>query len=533
MRVLFASKKWTIVAIGLLLSIISTGTALAQTIEPVDSLELAEPTGQAYEKASICSAYYSPLPGQGRYATGTYAGDIRLNGNGVHGASGMAVFPGMVAAPSVYPFGTKMFIPGLGMSTVADRGGAIQGNRLDIWFGFGEEALVRALQFGRRSCLVTVYGLDPGLSNSVTFAQGSVVKANASPDPFKFKNSLSLGSENESVERLQQFLKDMGYFKNTIDGKYGESTKEAVLKFQQSQGLIENPSVEVPGSFGATTIGRMELLLAAGRERYWEKVPSRSFGFGATGDEVKKLQEALNLLGYDVDINGIYDRLTVEAVLSFQLKEAVIADNSDQAAGYFGPKTQARLGQLMNELDVGKGFTVQSVEIVSEPDELISLKEGDSGDDVVELQNLLKDLHYLRVEPTGYFGPLTTHAVFKLQQKLRIVSSEADAEAGVVTAKTASALADYRLNKVKVAPQLVSQTRDLKKGMRGKDVKELQEFLKKKGYFPCVYTTEYFGDVTEDALMQFQVDFSLIQTFTDDNAGVFNKPTKELLAQLV
>jgi len=29
----------------------------------------------------VATAYYSPLPGQSRYTTGTYAGDIRLNGS--------------------------------------------------------------------------------------------------------------------------------------------------------------------------------------------------------------------------------------------------------------------------------------------------------------------------------------------------------------------------------------------------------------------------------------------------------------------
>jgi hypothetical protein len=81
--------------------------------------------GSPYNQTFIISAYYSPLPGQNKYITGSYKGDIRLNGGGIHGADGTNVYPGMIAAPKGYTFGTKMTIPGLGTVAVHDRGGAI------------------------------------------------------------------------------------------------------------------------------------------------------------------------------------------------------------------------------------------------------------------------------------------------------------------------------------------------------------------------------------------------------------------------
>lgn len=59
-------------------------------------------------------------------------------------ASGTKVKAGRtIAAPSTFPFGTKIMINGH-IYTVEDRGGAIKGNRIDIYFDTHEQAL----QFG-------------------------------------------------------------------------------------------------------------------------------------------------------------------------------------------------------------------------------------------------------------------------------------------------------------------------------------------------------------------------------------------------
>ena len=129
----------------------------------------------AYTKTFIVSAYYSPLPCQERYVTGSLQGDIWLNGSGVRSADNTPVFPGMVAAPKTYAFGTKMFIPGIGMASVHDRGGAIvhagergqEFDRLDVWMGYGDKGLERALNWGKRTVDVTVYGVDSSIQTEV------------------------------------------------------------------------------------------------------------------------------------------------------------------------------------------------------------------------------------------------------------------------------------------------------------------------------------------------------------------------------
>src|SRR5690349_8506028 len=49
-------------------------------------------------------------------------------------ASGQVAGSGTIAAPRTYPFGTSMQVPGYGSGTVQDRGGAIRGNHIDVWF---------------------------------------------------------------------------------------------------------------------------------------------------------------------------------------------------------------------------------------------------------------------------------------------------------------------------------------------------------------------------------------------------------------
>ena len=57
-------------------------------------------------------------------------------------ASGAVAAKGTIAAdPKVYPFGTRIDIPGYGLGIVQDIGGLIKGAHIDIWFPSHAEAL--------------------------------------------------------------------------------------------------------------------------------------------------------------------------------------------------------------------------------------------------------------------------------------------------------------------------------------------------------------------------------------------------------
>lgn len=69
----------------------------------------------------LATAYYSPLPDQTSYYRGSYEADVSLNGSGVAASDGTPVYAGMIAAPSTYSFGTKIYLDGLGIVSVHDR----------------------------------------------------------------------------------------------------------------------------------------------------------------------------------------------------------------------------------------------------------------------------------------------------------------------------------------------------------------------------------------------------------------------------
>ena len=67
--------------------------------------------------------------------------------------SGTMVRPGVVAVdPEIIPLGTEIIIEGLGVFIAEDTGGAIKGNRLDIYF----ESRKEALEFGVQSVNVFI-----------------------------------------------------------------------------------------------------------------------------------------------------------------------------------------------------------------------------------------------------------------------------------------------------------------------------------------------------------------------------------------
>lgn len=82
----------------------ATLLAAAVLTQSATSFVEASADGDQEMRTFVVTAYYSPLPDQVRYLRGSYEADIRLNGNGTHGASGKPVYVGMLAAPKHYEF---------------------------------------------------------------------------------------------------------------------------------------------------------------------------------------------------------------------------------------------------------------------------------------------------------------------------------------------------------------------------------------------------------------------------------------------
>lgn len=69
-------------------------------------------------------------------------------------ASGRYTSHGCVAVdPRVIPLGSKLYIPGYGWAVAADTGGAIQGNKIDVWF----PSVGQCYQWGVRPVTIKVF----------------------------------------------------------------------------------------------------------------------------------------------------------------------------------------------------------------------------------------------------------------------------------------------------------------------------------------------------------------------------------------
>ncbi len=323
------------------------------------------------------SAYYSPLQGQSRYVTGSYAGDIRLNGSGVNGADGTPVSPGMIAAPPNYQFGTKMYIPGIGTVAVHDRGGAIKGNRLDVWMGYGDKGLQRALSWGKRTLEVKVYGVNPDIEERV---------------------------ELEGYDESEKHI--------VIDTDSGVDSGSPV---QQKKEVVKKVS---------------------------NKLFSRQLTLGTTGNDVAELQKLLKELDYyEGEITTVFDNDTHKAVTEFQLSKSIIDTEKSYGAGYVGPKTSSMLASV-----VGQTAHARSNQITTEGSFVYDLKPGDSGEDVRKLQEELGKVNLFGLEPTGYYGEVTEHAVYKFQQINKLAGDKSSSGAGVFGPLTRS-----RMNEIVAA----------------------------------------------------------------------------------
>ncbi len=519
----------------------------------------------SYKAMFTISAYYSPLPGQERYVTGSYEGDIRLNGSGVNSADGTPVYPGMIAAPSSYPFGTKMNIPGVGMVAVHDRGGAIvhagerghSYDRLDIWMGYGDKGLSRALNWGKRSVEVTVYGIDPGLKENVYlegFTEAEKFIRNIVTEQKIFKDDLWYGQSGDKVKELQQYLTDLGYYKGKQDGFYGDSVYKAVMQFQLDADIVDDEEEFGAGYFGVKTRREIEAALLKKKKN---KLPDYNLGKDDSGEDVKKLQKALKNLGYDVEVNGVYDDKTINAVFEFQKNNDILIDENDLGAGYFGPLTYRVLSDKLIALSEPEEESLQTETIVQADFDAFeaSLQKGDSGEEVRRLQEELKKMNLIRIQPTGFYGKVTENAVFKFQQRKGILSSRTEHGAGVLGPMTQNALnsvlgyrantrkliasktAEFNQNKqdIYIAENTKEETdlkvfiSDLVYGSKNSDVETLQKKLKDLGYFKGTIVTDYYGDVTKDAVIAFQLDRGIITSELEEGAGRVGPETREKL----
>ena len=166
----------------------------------------------------------------------------------------------------------------------------------------------------------------------------------------QYKTSLSQGDRGNDVRVIQYYLAVIGYFNAavpmvTIDGIFGEETKNAVIAFQKNRGLVPD------GIIGPITWeamydeykGIVETLPPEYTESQVEIYPGSPLQTGSTGEYVRHLQTYLSYLSGtysqipNIVVDGIFGNATRNAVIAFQRMVGL------SPSGIVGPLTWAAI----------------------------------------------------------------------------------------------------------------------------------------------------------------------------------------------
>lgn len=309
--------------------------------------------------------------------------------------------------------------------------------------------------------------------------------------------SMKKGNKGTQVKELQKRLQELGYYKGDITGTYDTNTIGAVRSFQKKNGL------KADGTAGAETqkmIYSADAIIASATAtpKVTEAptptptvaVPEESLKSGAKGEDVKTLQRRLKELGYYKSvIDGKLGRDTEKALKDFQEANGLTAD------GVAGKATYEKLFSA-DVLAKGTTPTPQPTETPAPGKEDASavtwttLRSGDAGDDVAQLQEALASLGYFTGKVDGTFGTDTTAAVKAFQKANGLTQDGAAGEntqkllyGGKAKAATATAKPTATPKaKATATPAPTQAVTVLKKGSTGSDVKALQKKLIELGY---------------------------------------------------
>ena len=296
----------------------------------------------------------------------------------------------------------------------------------------------------------------------------SVTKTASSSSSSNSATRLEKGSTGSDVKDLQTKLKKLGYYDAYVDGDYGDTTVAAVRAFQKKYNLTAD------GIAGKETLKKLDSAYKNANSAKDDD----SLRMGDSGSAVKDLQTKLKKLGYySGTVDSTFGSGTYTAVRAFQKKYNLTAD------GVAGSETLKRLDSVYKNADSDKDDD--------------SLRMGDSGSAVKDLQTKLKKLGYYDGTVDSTFGSGTYAAVKAFQKKYNLT---ADGVAGSET-----------LKKLDSAYKNAGSDKDddsLRKGATGSAVKDLQTKLKKLGFYNASIDGDY-GDTTVAAVKAFQKKYNL------------------------
>lgn len=199
---------------------------------------------------------------------------------------------------------------------------------------------------------------------------------------------LKEGSTGQNVFILQQRLKILNYFPETITGSFGYETLLAVKKYQMTNGLSQTGEVD------SSLWNLLESQSINPITKTKSVLTKPILKFGDNNDFVKELQDKLKQLMYFTgETTGYFGSTTLEAVKSFQLNNKITAD------GVVGKDTWSSLINLYSPLAncSNTGATGDNTYIVKSGDSLWSIanRYNTTVNAIKLLNNLSSDMLYI------------------------------------------------------------------------------------------------------------------------------------------
>ena len=359
--------------------------------------------------------------------------------------------------------------------------------------------------------------------------------------------ALQQGSSGSDVEDIQRCLRRLGYFYGPVNGNFGSLTKNAVVKYQQANGLssigIVGPQTEKLLQSQCSS-RRRDRNIRGGERVSSSRNISGDLQLGSRGSAVSELQKHLRRLGlFHSPVTGYFGPETQQALIAFQQSHGIRPD------GIVGARTLENIRISLSQPNTG-GIGGDAL-----PN---ALNQGDRGIEVTQLQQSLQQLGYLNVNPTGFFGPVTREAVARFQRHNRLyLSGVADTQTltaisralqssvsstssnssyssqsdGNISSNNSSYSSQNNGNASSNNYSYSSQNdgntsgnynynssdtcssinRDICLGERSQRVAILQQRLQALGFFNG-NVTGYFGPATKDAVAQFQRAYNISPT---------------------
>ena len=301
--------------------------------------------------------------------------------------------------------------------------------------------------------------------------------------------TLEFGSRGSDVLQLQKALLELGFNPNGTDGKFGRGTETAVKAYQGARGL------EVDGKAGTLTLTMLygETSGESGTITTPVTTNPNTLKYGDSGSRVTELQTALVKLGYNTNgVDGRFGAGTQRAVISFQ------KDNGLEADGLAGTKTLELLYAKANGSGSSSGSSSGTSTGLTR-----TLRRGYTGDDVIAVQERLKELGYYTGSIDGVYGSGSIAAATAFQKNNGLKVDGLTGQSTYAALFSSSAVAAGSSSSSGSSSSGSSSTYvKLQSGDKGTEVKKLQQALKDLGYDVSADGT--YGPITVAAVIAFQ-----------------------------